>query len=228
VRAVALDLDGTMVDTAPDLALAADAMLSGLGLGPVSLEDVRGFIGRGITSLVERCLAHAANGRGAPPPIARAVLAFEEAYAAGGHRLSLVYPGVVEGMDVLALAGIRLCCITNKAGRFTLPLLAHLNLLPRLEFVVSGDTLPRRKPDPLPLLHACERLGLEPAELLMVGDSEHDTGAARAAGCPVVVVTYGYSTRQQLDGLECDGWITSLADLPGSVSVSARGRSREE
>lgn len=150
VDVVAIDLDGTLVDTAQDLALAANRMLSLLSLPGVSEADVRGFIGQGITSLVTRCIEHASAGNQRVPEVAAARELFERMYEEGGHRRSRLYPGVIAGLDGLAAAGFRLCCITNKARRFTTSLLAGTGLAPRFELVLSGDsvTTPVRRARP--------------------------------------------------------------------------------
>ena len=199
VRAVLIDLDGTLLDTAQDLTAAANAMLADYGRAPLDLATVRSYIGRGIANLVRRCF-------GDEEPPAEAVEVFRRHYRVSNGRQAVVYPGVIEGLRAMQALGLRLACVTNKAGAFTGPLLAATGLERWFEFTVSGDTLARAKPDPLPLLHICRHFGIAPHEALMIGDSLNDVHAARAAGCPVVCVPYGYAVRAE----DCDAIVPSL------------------
>ncbi|MCE2999679.1 MAG: phosphoglycolate phosphatase [Betaproteobacteria bacterium] len=212
VEAVMIDLDGTLLDTIPDLAAATNGMLEELGLGALPLETVRNFVGKGIPRLVERALARDICGHVAPEALAAALPVFERAYAGINGRHTTIYPGVREGLEQMRAAGFRLACVTNKAGAFTLPLLERTGLAPFFELTVSGDTLPRKKPDPMQLLHACERFGVAPARMLMVGDSGNDVQAARAAGCPVFCVPYGYNEGHDVQSLDVDAIVGALTD----------------
>ena len=211
VKAVVIDLDGTLLDTAPDLADAAMAMAEELGLPAIDLATVKTYIGNGVSRLVKRVLTRDMNAEPDDALFGRALPAYEKHYGANVSRKSRVFPGVLEGLAAFKQAGFRLACITNKAERFTLPLLRDTQLLDYFELVLSGDTLPKKKPDPLPLLHACEYFGIQPAELLLIGDSLNDAQAARAAACPVFCVPYGYNRGRDVAELDVDAIVPSLA-----------------
>jgi len=208
VKAVMIDLDGTLLDTIPDLAVAANMMLKELGRTPLAETLIRTFVGKGIPRLVERALAGAAD----PDLFARALPVFERCYAGVNGRHTTIYPGVKEGLGRLRDQGFPLACVTNKAGSFTLPLLERMKLAPYFAEVVAGDTLPKKKPDPLPLTHTCEKFGIAPRDMLMIGDSLNDAQAARAAGCPVFCVTYGYNEGQDVRELDIDAIVPSLLE----------------
>jgi phosphoglycolate phosphatase len=215
VRAVLLDLDGTLLDTAPEIAAAAADMLSELGLDPVAPGRVRDFIGRGIPDLVRRTLE---ASLGAPPDerrVGSAMKGFFFHYARRNGRSAVAYPGVFDGLDALRGKGFPLACVTNKTTQFTLPLLEATGLAGYFATVVCGDTGPRKKPAPDPLLLACDRLKVNPTHALMVGDSANDALAARAAGCPVLLVPYGYTEGVDVQGIECDGIVPSLLHVAG-------------
>ena len=203
-----IDLDGTLLDTIPDLAVAANMMLKELGRTPLAETLIRTFVGKGIPRLVERALAGAAD----PDLFARALPVFERCYAGVNGRHTTIYPGVKEGLGRLRDQGFPLACVTNKAGSFTLPLLERMKLAPYFAEVVAGDTLPKKKPDPLPLTHTCEKFGIAPRDMLMIGDSLNDAQAARAAGCPVFCVTYGYNEGQDVRELDIDAIVPSLLE----------------
>jgi phosphoglycolate phosphatase len=220
IRAVLFDLDGTLLDTAPDLAAAANAMLAELGLPPRDPAVIATYIGKGIPKLVERTLAGALDAAPDPTALARALPTYERHYAAESGRRSVPFPGVVEGLRALHGAGLPLACITNKAERFTLDLLRWTGLHGYFAAVVSGDTVARKKPDPEPVLTACARLGVRPGEALMIGDSANDVQAARAAGCPVWCVPYGYNEGRPVDSLDCDRIVASLAEAAALITGS--------
>jgi len=214
VSAVALDLDGTLLDTADDIAGAVDATLVSLGFTPLGLAVVRELIGQGVIHLLRTALTRAAGG--AEPEedlVARSQLVFNVEYAAGLCQRTAPYPGALAGLDSLAAAGFPLACVTNKPERFTTPMLRALELEEYFALVVSGDTLPVKKPDPGPLLHAGSRLGVPPSRLLLIGDSVHDLRAARSAGCPFFCVTYGYTGEPDALAREADAAFDSLADV---------------
>ena len=204
VRAVLLDLDGTLLDTAPDIAAAANAMLAEQGLAPLPADTVRDFIGSGIARLVERCLQ--ASGLAlAPARLEPALASFGRHYARLNGTASEPFPGVREALGRLRAAKLRLACVTNKASAFTLPLLQRSALAPLLDAVVTPDQAGRRKPDPAPFLHACRILEASPGESVVIGDSANDAEGARAAGCGVLLVSYGYSEGRDVRSLDCDG-----------------------
>ncbi len=211
-RAVLLDLDGTLLHTAPDLAAAANRMLGELGLSPRAPEELATFIGKGLPVLVHRALAGTLDGVAERALFERALPIFERCYAEESGRRAEPYPGVVDGLERMRALRLPLGCVTNKAGRFTQDLLERTDLARFFDCVVSGDTVAQRKPDPLPMLHACERLGTRAAETLVIGDSLNDVQAARAAGCPVWCVPYGYNEGRPVSELDCDAVVDSLLD----------------
>jgi phosphoglycolate phosphatase len=192
-RAVLFDLDGTLVDSAADLAAAANRMLATLGLPLRTVGEVKTYVGKGIPRLVHRALLGKLDGDADPALHARALALFEQAYAEESGRHSAVFAGVVDGLERLRAAGLRLGCVTNKAERFTLDLLETKGLLRYFDVVVSGDSTPRKKPDPMPFAYGCQRLGVTPSEAYVIGDSANDVAAARAAGIRVLCVPYGYN-----------------------------------
>jgi len=212
VKAVMIDLDGTLADTIPDLAEAANMMLRELGRPGLEQELIRTFVGKGIPKLVERALAGNLEGSAPAGLLARALPIYERCYAEVNGKYTVIYPGVSEGLRTLRAMQMPLACVTNKAERFTLALLEHLRLAHCFEQVIAGDTLPQKKPDPQPLLHACRGFGIAPGDMLMIGDSANDVEAARAAGCPVFCVTYGYNEGRDVRELDVDAIVTSLIE----------------
>ncbi len=210
-RAVLFDLDGTLLDSAPDLAAAANAMLAELGLPARDPAVIATYIGKGIPKLVERTLTGSLDAVADPVLFARALPIYERYYAEESGRRSVPFPGVIEGLRALRDAGLPLACITNKAERFTLDLLRRTGLDGFFPVVVCGDTVARKKPDPEPVLTACARLNVRPADALMIGDSANDCQAARAAGCPVWCVPYGYNEGRPVETLDCDAIVPDLA-----------------
>jgi phosphoglycolate phosphatase len=210
IKAVLIDLDGTLLDTVPDLADAANAMLAELGRLTLPVDTVRDFVGKGIPNLVGRCLGY--PGESAAPDAQTALAVFWRHYAAVNGRRTRVYPGVVEGLQALRRAGLKTACVTNKAAAFTGPLLESTGLADLLDMTVSGDTLIEKKPHPLPFLHICAAFGIAPAEALVVGDSRNDVAGARAAGCPVFCVPYGYSEGEDVRDLGADAIVGTLEE----------------
>lgn len=210
IRAVLIDLDGTLLDTVPDLADAANAMLAELGRLTLPQDAIRDFVGKGIPNLVGRCLGY--PGESAAPDALEALAVFKRHYAAVNGRRTRIYPGVIEGLEVMRAAGLKTACVTNKAAAFTEPLLEATGLSALLDMTVSGDTLAQKKPHPLPFLHLCERFGIEPAEALVIGDSRNDVAGARAAGCKVVCVPYGYSEGEDVRDLGADAIVGTLEE----------------
>ncbi|HVY07272.1 MAG TPA: phosphoglycolate phosphatase [Burkholderiales bacterium] len=219
VAAVAFDLDGTMVETLPDLHESANRMLNGLGRAPVPEGVVRAYIGDGVDRLVKRLLTGSQEGEPDASEFERAAGDFRTHYAKILTRASHPFPGAIETLETLRDRGFRLACVTNKPARFTEPLLAGLEMTGYLDLVLSGDSLPKKKPDALPLVHAANAFGIDCARLLMVGDSAVDAGAARAAGCPVFCVPYGYRGTLAVQELDCDAIVPALSDLPGLIRI---------
>ncbi len=220
--AVAFDLDGTLVDTLPDIAAAANQMLADLGRPSADLARVRGFVGDGIARLTKRLITGEQAGEPAPELASRGLESFIQHYREHFLRASRPYPGALELLRGLRAQGLRLYCVTNKAAAFTRPLLAHCALAPFFDLVLSGDDLPTRKPDPAPLLACCAQAGLDPERLLMVGDSANDVLCARAAGSPVVCVSYGYCGEGDVRSLGPDAIVDRLEELPSFLRSPSR------
>lgn len=213
VKAVLLDLDGTLLDTVGDIASAANMMRASLGFAPLDPALIRTFVGKGIPNLVSKTLKDAVGEVG-PTALKVAVANFERQYEKCFGDSSTPFPGVIDGLNTLKDKGFRLGCVTNKAEKFTLPLLEKTGLSAYFEITLSGDSLPEKKPHPLPLKHAAEFFDCAPAEMLLIGDSMNDAEAARAAGSPVFIVPYGYNEGQELRGLDCDAFID---DIPAAL-----------
>jgi phosphoglycolate phosphatase len=210
---ILIDVDGTLVDSVPDLAFCVDAMMARLGLPARGETRVRDWVGNGVERLVQRALTGQLDGEPPASDFARAYPLFLELYAENTSRRSRLYPGVREGIDLLKVAGYKMGCVTNKAARFTEPLLKDLGLYDDFAIVISGDTLARKKPDPAPLLHAAGFFGCEPAHALMIGDSVSDVAAARAAGFQIVCMSYGYNHGIDIREAGPDAVIDSLTDI---------------
>ncbi len=210
LQAAIVDLDGTLIDTLGDFTVALNATLAELALPALSRPAIERMVGKGSEHLIRSALQ--ATG-GDPRAYDAAWAAYQRHYDATNGRHAEVYPGAREGLRRLRQAGLRLACVTNKPGRFARDLLQAKSLLDEFAHVFGGDAFERRKPDPQPLLMACRALGSEPARTLMVGDSTNDAQAARAAGCPVVLVTYGYNHGEPVTSVDADAWVDSLAGL---------------
>ena len=208
--AAIVDLDGTLVDTLGDFEAALNATLAELALPPVGRPFIERTVGKGSEHLIRQTLAHA----GADAALyERAWARYQHHYGAINGRHSTVFPGVDGGLRGLRAAGLRLACLTNKPTAFARALLAAKGLDGHFAVVFGGDAFERKKPDPLPLLKTCEALGTTPARTLMVGDSSNDAAAAHAAGCPVVLVTYGYNHGEPVRAVAADAHLDRLDQL---------------
>lgn len=214
-RMILLDVDGTLVDSVPDLAYCVDAMMERLGRAPYGEAVVRDWVGNGVERLVRRALIGKLDGEPDEADFEHALPVFLELYRDNTSGRSFLYPGIREGLDYLQGAGYPLGCVTNKAAQFTEPLLRHLGVYDYFDIVVSGDTLPRKKPDPMPLLHAAQHFGVDPGDALMVGDSVSDVKAARAAGFRIVCMSYGYNHGVDIHTANPDAVIDSLTEIQG-------------
>ena len=222
IQAAIVDLDGTMVDTLGDFEVALNATMADLDLPPITRALVERTVGKGSEHLIRSVLAHQLAQ---PEANASACLTVDTLYEPAWQRYqhhylrcngqhSDLYPGVLEGLQVLHSSGIRLACLTNKPLSFAKPLLQAKGLAGFFEHVFGGDSFERKKPDPLPILKTCEALGTAVANTLMVGDSSNDAQAAHAAACPVVLVTYGYNHGRPVQDTPAAAWLDTLAQLP--------------
>jgi phosphoglycolate phosphatase len=218
---ILIDVDGTLVDSVPDLTFCVDEMMKQLGREPWGEARVRNWVGNGVERLVERALTGELDGEPDKAAYDTAYPIFLELYADNTSKRSRLYPGVREGLDYLTGAGYRLGCVTNKAERFTVPLLKDLGIYDDFRIVVSGDTLPYKKPHPAPLLHAAEFFKVAPEKSLMVGDSISDVKAARAAGFMIACVPYGYNHGDDIRLAAPDVVIESLAGLRAELEQAA-------
>ena len=211
---ILIDVDGTLVDSVPDLAWCVDAMMTGLGRASHGEMLVREWVGNGVERLVRRALVGQLNGEPEDADFERAYPLFLELYAENTSKRSSLYPGVREGLDQLKSDNYRLGCVTNKAAQFTEPLLKDLGVYDDFSIVISGDTLSKKKPDPAPLLHAAEFFGCDPANALMIGDSVSDVAAARAAGFQIVCMSYGYNHGVDIREAAPDAVVDSFVEVP--------------
>jgi phosphoglycolate phosphatase len=214
-KMILIDVDGTLVDSVPDLAYCVDEMMRQLGLPGHGEEKVRNWVGNGVERLVRRALVGQLDGEPDDEDFARAYPLFLDLYAENTSRRSCLYPGVREGLDYMKGQGYRLGCVTNKAAQFTIPLLKDLGIHDEFGIVVCGDTLPVKKPDPLPLLHAAAHFDVGSGDSLMIGDSKSDVAAARAAGFQIVCMSYGYNHGEDIRNYSPDAVIDSMAELSG-------------
>ncbi len=212
-RAVLLDLDGTLMDTIPDIAAAANAMRVDLGLSMLHIDIIRAFVGKGTDNLIMRVLSHDLGVEAVTPELfSRGRAAFYPRYHEVNGQHSVVYPGVREGLRLLMDRGLKLGVVTNKPTEFTLPLLRQAGLLQDMQAVVCGDTLPQRKPLPDPMLHACGMMTVAPVETVAIGDSINDALSARAAGCAVLAVPYGYNEGLDVQDLDVDAIVSDIEE----------------
>lgn len=219
ISAILIDLDGTLVHSAPELAEAANRTLRDMGRAPMTQELLMGYIGNGVSRLVKRALTGDMHAEPDDTLYQQALPLFEKHYS----KLLLhsrLYDGVIEGLSAMRQAGFRLGCVTNKAARYTGPLLNKLGLAGYFDIVLSADSLPEKKPHPMPLLHAAKFFGVPVERLLLIGDSLNDTLAARAAGCPVFCVPYGYNHGQPVGKLDSDTVIAALPDALGLIELA--------
>ncbi len=212
-RLVMFDLDGTLIDSVPDLAAAVDRMLVEQGRAPAGIEKVRDWVGNGARVLVRRALANGLEHAAVTEAATEEALArFLEIYA-DCHELTALYPGVHELLEALSTAAVELAVVTNKPERFVAPLLEQVGLGGYFRWIIGGDTLPQQKPDPAALLQVMHLAGVDAGQSLFVGDSRSDVLAARAASVPCVAVSYGYNHGRPIDEEQPSLVVDSLAEL---------------
>ncbi len=210
-RGVLIDLDGTLLDTVPDLAAAVNAMLADFGRAPLPTGQVAAYVGKGADVLVHRSLTESMDGRADDAEFQRGKASFYAHYRRENGRQAVVFPGVRDAIALMRERGLVLACVTNKPREFTHELLQRVGL-DDFDAIVSGDDTTEKKPHPAPMLHACALLKLLPTETAMVGDSENDVLSARAAGCRVIVVETGYNEGRPVSELDADAIVPGLLD----------------
>ncbi|QFY41618.1 phosphoglycolate phosphatase [Candidatus Methylospira mobilis] len=212
-KLIAFDLDGTLVDTAPDLVWAIERMLEETGRAPAGFDRARGWIGNGVPMLVKRALTGQMQPENTPEDYDSALARFKSLYTEHVFHLSRLYPGALKGLQQIRADGYITACLTNKHADFTMPLLERAGIARYFDFIGCGNQYEKQKPHPEPLLKTAERFSVTPAECLMVGDSENDVKAARAAGYAIACVPYGYRSCEKPEELSADFLVASLTDL---------------
>jgi phosphoglycolate phosphatase len=217
---VLIDVDGTLVDSVPDLAYCVDEMLKALELPERGEARVRHWVGNGVERLVRRGLINDLNGEPDEALFEKAMPIFNALYAENTSKRSCLYPGVKEALDFLRTTDVKIGCVTNKAAQFTLPILKDLGIADYFEMVICGDTLAKKKPDPLPLLHAAEQLAVQPDSSLMLGDSMSDVKAARAAGFSIICMSYGYNHGEDIRDYHPDAVVDRMDEIKQLIDWS--------
>ncbi|MBV7538275.1 phosphoglycolate phosphatase [Duganella sp. sic0402] len=217
VRAAIIDLDGTMLDTIPDFHVAINAMRAELGLGPITQQQIALMVGKGSENLIRSVLALDWDAGRVEAAFEAAMQSYQRNYLAINGNHSTLFPDVIAGLSAMKANGLRLACVTNKPISFTTPLLKLKGLDQFFEVVYGGDSLPRKKPDPLPLQTVCADFGLPAAQVVAIGDSSNDAQAARAAGCPVLTVPYGYNHGESIHDTDSDGIVATLLEAASLI-----------
>ena len=210
---IMIDVDGTLVDSVPDLAYCVDEMMVELGMEKRGEDKVRHWVGNGVSKLVERAISGELEGQLNKELFNKAYPIFLNYYAENTAKRTCLYKGVREGLDYLSSQGYYLGCVTNKATQFTHPLLKELGIFDYFKIVISGDTLTKKKPDPMPLLYGAEYFGVRPEECLMIGDSVSDVKASRSAGFDIICMSYGYNHGNNIADEKPDLVIDSMTEL---------------
>jgi len=208
-----IDVDGTLVDSVPDLTYCVDEMMKQLGKESCGEAKVRQWVGNGVPKLVERALTGELEATPNSEDYEKAYPVFLELYAENTAKRSCLYDGVREGLDYMKSQGYLLGCVTNKAEQFTLPLLKALGIFDDFSIIISGDTLAKKKPDPLPLLHSASHFSIDPKDCMMLGDSVSDVRASRAAGFAIICMSYGYNHGNDIANEEPDLVLDSMSEL---------------
>lgn len=217
-KLILIDVDGTLVDSVPDLWFCVDEMMKQLGMPERGEAAVRQWVGNGVETLTKRALTNDLNGEPDEELFAKAMPIFDALYAENTSERSELYAGVKEALEIFSKDDdYRLACVTNKAERFTVPILKDLGIYDYFEMVVCGDMLEKKKPDPMPLLYVAEKLGVDPADSLMLGDSMSDVKAARAAGFSIVCMSYGYNHGEDIRDYNPDAVIDTMTEFPNLI-----------
>ena len=219
IRAAIIDLDGTMLDTVPDFEAALNGMRAELGLSPITQETIKPLVGKGSEKLVRDALLLDWDAARVDAVFDEALAGYQRHYLAINGERSTLFDGVLEGLQAMRDQGLRLVCVTNKPIAFTLPLLDQKGLAPYFERVFGGDSFAKKKPDPMPMLGACAALELPPSQVVAIGDSSNDAESARAAGCFVLTVPYGYNHGRPIQEINSDGIVSSLLEAAALISA---------
>ncbi|UVW29329.1 phosphoglycolate phosphatase [Massilia sp. H6] len=222
IRAAIIDLDGTMLDTLPDFEAALNGMRADLGLPPLAQAAIKPLIGKGSEKLVRDALLLDWDAARVDAALVDALAGYQRHYLAINGNFSSLYDGVLDGLAALQSLGLRLACVTNKPMAFTTPLLAQKGLAGWFELVYGGDSFPKKKPDPMPLLGVCSAFDLPPSTVVAIGDSSNDAEAARAAGCHVLTVPYGYNHGRPVQEINSDGIVGSLLEAAQLIAAHNR------
>lgn len=215
-----IDLDGTLIDSVPDLAYCVNQVVSELDLPARSEAQIRTWVGNGVKALIKRAVTGEMDGEPSNDLFEQALSGFLELYQHNASTRSQLYPAVIEGLQWLQNSGIRLGCVTNKDARFTLPILDKFGLSDYFEIVISGDRLPVKKPDPAPLFYGAGFFDCRPENALMIGDSRSDVTASRAAGFQIICMSYGYNHGEDIRLANPDAVIDSFAELPDTIETA--------
>ena len=217
---VLIDVDGTLVDSVPDLAFCVDETMKAMDMETHGEARVRHWVGNGVERLVKRALLNDLNGEPDEALFAKALPIFQDLYSENTSKRSCLYDGVTEALEFLKTTGVRIGCVTNKASQFTLPILRDLGISDYFETVLCGDQVERKKPDPQPLLMSAEKLGVSPQASLMLGDSMSDVKAARAAEFGIICMSYGYNHGEDIRDYNPDAVVDSMAEIKNIVAWS--------
>lgn len=220
IQAIVIDLDGTMLDTAPDFLCAINAMRAEFALTPIDIETVKRFVGKGSENLIHRVLSLDFDAKQVETHFVAALNVYQRHYLSINGDHSRLYPEVIEGLEALRAQDLRLACVTNKPLAFTLPLLQKKGLSAYFEVTYGGDSFPRKKPDPVALQQVCTDFCLLPQQVLTIGDSSNDAQAARTAGCPVWLVPYGYNHGESIQNADSDGIVSTLLDAAKRLKLA--------
>jgi phosphoglycolate phosphatase len=218
IRGVIVDLDGTMLDTVPDFHVAINRMRAEMGLADITQEQIEKMVGKGSENLIRGVLALNFAPADVEARFPAAMAAYQRHYHDINGNHSALYEDVIAGLASMQAMGLRMACVTNKPIAFARPLLQKKGLAPYFEIVYGGECFPRKKPDPMPLLQVCADFALDPGQVVAIGDSSNDAEAARAAGCFVLTVPYGYNHGRSIHETDSDGIVSSLLEAANLIS----------
>ncbi|HXZ06551.1 MAG TPA: phosphoglycolate phosphatase [Paraburkholderia sp.] len=219
LQAAIIDLDGTMIDTVDDFTAGLNGMLAQLDAAETSREEVIDYVGKGSEHLIRSVLAPRFETDHAQERFDEALAIYQEEYEKINGTHTRLYPDVEAGLKAMRDAGLKLACVTNKPRRFAVELLTQYGLIGYFSLVIGGDTLAKKKPDPLPMLTACAELQVAPQATVAIGDSENDALAGRAAGMATLTVPYGYNHGQSVQTIKSDGIVGSLLDAAKAIAA---------